>query len=340
MKKLILIVPLIIVVSVIAAIVLLFLKCWICGILILFFAFSLNRWSETFALNFQRERIRDYDFRILTYNVNRAHKISVNKGTTEELITFILEQNADIVLLQEYNADLYPLIQERLGWEYQHACGNDSTSRFKSVFSRFPIESYEQFMVNANNPEYEVFQNAFYCKKKYEDKEILPICKVTIRVGEKTLQIFNCHLMSNNFTVVIRNLRKKRRSAIYGLFPIMRRIDYGYEARDVQAKVISESINPIVPTLVCGDMNDISGSSPLRVLKGCGLSDAWWKKGCGFGFTFHGLGLRLRLDHVLFSPQSLKLKKVFVLQNAVSDHFPLVCDFDFISCAVIKVKQT
>ncbi len=329
MKKLILAVPLIMVISIVAAIMLLLLRYWILGIAVLALVFLLNWWSETFALNLFRKERGEYDFRVLTYNINRAHEISVNKGTTEELIAFILEQNADIVLLQEYNAELYPLVQERLSREYPYGIGVDVTSRFKSVFSRFPIESCEQLMVDADDSRYEVFQNAIYCKKKYDGMEILPICKLIVRIDDKRLQIFNCHLMSNNYSVVIRNLRRKGRCMIYGILPILHRIDFGYRARDLQARLIGENTDYDFPTVICGDMNDVGGSSPLRILKKYGFSDAWWRGGFGLGFTFHGMGLRFRLDHVLYSEKSLRLKKSFIPYSDASDHVPLICDFAF-----------
>ena len=329
MKKLILAVPLIMVISIVAAIMLLLLKYWILGIAVLALVFLLNWWTETFALNLFKKNRGDRDFRVLTYNINRAHEISVNDGTTEELIAFILEQDADIVLLQEYNAELYPLVQERLSREYPYGSGVDATSRFKSVFSRFPIVSCEQLMVDADDSRYEVFLNAIYCKKKYDGMEILPICKLIVRIGDKRLQIFNCHLMSNNYSVVIRNLRRKGRSMIYGILPILHRIDFGYKARELQARLIGENTDYDFPTVICGDMNDVGGSSPLRILKKYGLSDAWWRGGFGLGFTFHGMGLRFRLDHVLYSEKSLRLKKLLIPHSDASDHVPLICDFVF-----------
>lgn len=329
MKKLILAVPLLIVFLVSAGALLLLSGLWICAAIVIAFAIILNWRTETFALHLFRKKQENPDFRVLTYNVNRAHEISVNKGTTEELISFILRQKADLVLLQEYNVELYPEVQERLGQEYPFGCGTENTSRFKSVFSHFPIESCEQLMVDANDPQYELFQNAIYCKKKYDDMEVLPICKLKVRVRDKQVQIFNCHLMSNNYSVVIRNLRKKGKSIIAGIFPVLHRMDFGSQARELQAKVIGSHIDSSMPTLICGDFNDVSGSSPLNLLQKLGLSDAWWKGGFGFGFTFHGMGLRFRLDHVLYSSQDLRLANVSVPHSIVSDHDPIVSDFSF-----------
>lgn len=329
MKKLILIVPVIIIFFIVAAVTLLLFKLWIWGIVLLAFALILNWWSETFALHPFREKHKDYDFRLLTYNINRAHEISENKGSTEELIDFILAQNADVVLLQEYNAELYPLVQEKLSREYLYGSGVDTISRFKSVFSRFPIESCEQLMVDSNSFEYEVFKNWLYCKKQHNGMEVLPICKMMIQVGNHRLQLFNCHLMSNNYSVVIRNLRKKEGNIIHGLYPILHRIDFGYKARKQQIKIIKEKIELESPTIVCGDFNDVGGSPSMRRFQKVGIADAWWKGGFGLGFTFHGMGLRFRLDHVLFSKKHLRLRNVFIPDSNVSDHNPLVCDFKF-----------
>ena len=45
-----------------------------------------------------------------------------------------------------------------------------------------------------------------YCKVNLDGMEVLPICRMKVKIGEKVVQLFNCHLMSNNYSVVIRNL--------------------------------------------------------------------------------------------------------------------------------------
>lgn len=327
MKKFILAAPFLIIISIVVEIVLLLLGFWLLAIIVLVVSFIFNWWSETFAMHLFGKKSGDYDLRVMTFNVNRAHEISINKGSTEEFIAFILQQDADLILLQEYNAELYPEVQERLGKAYPYGSGIESTSRFKSVFSKFLIESCEQLMVDANDPQYELFQNAIYCKRKHDGLEVLPICKLKIRVGERLLQVFNCHLMSNNYSVVIRNLRNKGKSLTHGVLPVLHRIDFGYKTRELQVQIIGEHIDDSMPSLICGDFNDVGGSSPLRIMEKFGFSDAWWKGGFGMGFTFHGMSLRLRLDHIFYSAQSLLLKKVLVPHSEYSDHNPLVADF-------------
>lgn len=56
----------------------------------------------------------------------------------------------------------------------------------------------EREMVEADDLQYELFRNAIYCKKNHDGIEVLPICRMKVKIGEEVVQIFNCHLMSNN----------------------------------------------------------------------------------------------------------------------------------------------
>lgn len=56
------------------------------------------------------------------------------------------------------------------------------------------------------------------------------------------------------------------------------------------------------------------------------LKDAWWERGNGFGWTYFGWHLRLRLDHILYSNE-LELVDVKVVDSDISDHKPLMAKF-------------
>lgn len=331
MKKLILTVPLFLVLLLMLAIVLCVCQLWIYGGMALIIALLLNAWSETFPIHHPGNRLKESgSIRILTYNINRAHSISKNKGTTQGLIRFIERQEADVILLQEYNHQLYPEVRERLSSVYPYGLESEGKNdRFKSVFSKYPIEDYEQLWVGVGDSRYELLQHAWYCKSRDGDREVLPVCSMVVKVGDKRLRIVNCHLMSNNYSVAIRNVRKKGRSLIHAILPIMARMDYGYAVRKLQAEAICQHLAGCkeAAVVVCGDFNDISGSTTLRTILKTGLKNAWWQKGCGFGFTFHGMKLRLRLDHSLYSPKGLNLAKTYVPHSCTSDHDPLICDF-------------
>lgn len=129
--------------------------------------------------------------------------------------------------------------------------------------------------------------------------------KVHVFIGKDTLTIVGCHLSSSNHH-------------------IMR----GYQYRTKEADAIYDNIkDEQYPTIVMGDLNDISGSYAVERIKEAGLKDAWWKGGFGYGSTFHDRWLRLRLDHILYQDNKLDLEYVKVIDSNLSDHNALVAGF-------------
>lgn len=75
-------------------------------------------------------------------------------------------------------------------------------------------------------------------------------------------------------------------------------------------------------------MNDICGSSAIRVLENAGIKDAWWEKGIGYGATIH-YPIPYRIDHIMHT-DNIKLNSIQVLNSkAISDHDALYAEFDF-----------
>ncbi len=81
-----------------------------------------------------------------------------------------------------------------------------------------------------------------------------------------------------------------------------------------------------MPVIVGGDLNDWCGSKCLNTMMGTDLKDAWWEGGHGFGWTYFGWHLRLRLDHILYSNE-MELVGVTVVDSDLSDHKPLKATF-------------
>lgn len=111
-------------------------------------------------------------------------------------------------------------------------------------------------------------------------------------------------------------------------------ISYAGEERSDYAKAIRHKMDSCcqagIPVIVCGDMNDVSGSKTLRTLQeGELMKDAWWESGCGFGFTYRGHRfMRFRLDHVLYSSH-IESKSIKVVEQQFSDHNPIVTEFEW-----------
>lgn len=80
------------------------------------------------------------------------------------------------------------------------------------------------------------------------------------------------------------------------------------------------------PVVLLGDLNATPGAPELAPLTGPGgLVDAWAVGGAGDGATFPSDAPRMRIDHVLVTPE-LTVTAASVVASAASDHRPLVVD--------------
>jgi len=73
-------------------------------------------------------------------------------------------------------------------------------------------------------------------------------------------------------------------------------------------------------------MNDVPNSYAYQTVSK-NLYDAFTEKGWGMGRTFQFLSPTLRIDYVLHS-KALALKKVQVVRPSLSDHNPVIADFN------------
>lgn len=303
--------PLLVAGLVLATIILLLLGCWIPALIMLLIAALINWRTNVFAFNCcssQKQGGSQEALRVLTYNLNRAYSTSVNRGNEEDVLKLIMEQDADMVLLQEFNPTLYSEINEGLTREYPYGTLDEEGNRFKSVFSKYPIMDFQQLDANG---------------------EILPICVMNVNVNGRKCCVATCHLMSNNFSVVYREIKSQSINLIAGVKKTIDAIHQGCRIRLKQAEVLLELLKGTeTPILICGDFNDVCGSDVLNSFKQKGFADAWWKRGFGFGFTYCGMKMTFRLDHILYRG-NIKPVHARVIQSKVSDHRPLVATFIF-----------
>lgn len=305
----ILIIPLVVACLLVITLILLVGGYWIPAVTVLAIAVLINWRTKAFALNFRSSQNSEKGkvaLKVLTYNLNRAYSTSVNNGSEQDVINLIKEQEADIVLLQEFNPTLYSEINEGLKKSYPHGTLNDEGNRFKSVFSRYPISDYQQLTSNG---------------------ETQPICVMRVEINGRTCYVVTCHLMSNNFSVVYREIKGQDLRLIAGIKKVNHSIRQGCAIRRQQVDVLLDYLKEIdAPVLICGDFNDIAKSVTLQKFSKGGFSDAWWNRGFGFGFTYWGMKMRFRLDHILYN-ERLTPSWIRVVHSNLSDHRPLVASF-------------
>lgn len=253
---------------------------------------------------------------LVSYNVNLAYKDLSTPEKAAYIADYLLEKDADIVLLQEYNPQLFPALQQKLEKKYQFGSPYHLADRYKAVFSKFPISDYKQLKDYQSNSEGVI---------EGEDRRYLPICGMTVVSNEIPLYIVNCHLHSNNFSPALRLLRQNEISLMCFIKTILSSLLHGIDERKKQVNTLRNHLSGCSqPIIICGDMNDVSGSSVMKMLRGKNLSDAWWSRGIGLGYTLSMKAMRWRLDHILYS-KGIKIDSVRVDNYDMSDHRPLLC---------------
>ena len=155
---------------------------------------------------------------------------------------------------------------------------------------------------------------------KYEIDSIKGIDTQTTKGKSAKNNIVHVFCSKGIVTIVGCHLSSSRKDIIEGLKNRALEVDSIYNA-------LTDEKNPII---VMGDLNDVSGSYTISRIKELGLSDAWWEGGFGYGTTFHNRWVRLRLDHILYTKDRLKLQSIKVIDSNLSDHNALIANFSFI----------
>lgn len=301
---LILLVPILIVSFILTSILFFFRRSLIAGAVFLFAALILNYYTQTFPVNpsyfFNTPQKKENNIRILSYNIKyNGEYLSNNKDSLSALLSFIHQQDADILVLPESRINsINKTLRKKLNQIYPYHLG----SKYKGnefyletyVFSRYPISNVKQ----------------------YGDHYIY---EIDINIYEKyTLKLVACHLESNQSNS---SLRKGE--------GFINNIKKGYKTRYKEAKMICDSLSQYQgPLIIAGDLNDISGSKTLKTLqKELNLNDAWWKSGFGYGATSFSKHLYFRLDHILFS-HHFKSISIEIPKANFSDHYPIVTNLE------------
>lgn len=278
----------------------------IVGAIFFIITILLNYYTQTIPFHpsyfFTSSEKKENQIRILSYNIKyNSDYLQNNKDSLSALISFIQQQDADILVLPESRINstnknlrkkldqIYPY---HIGSEYE---GNEFYLE-TYVFSRYPINHVKQY------------------EKHY-------IYEMDIELSDNfILKLIACHLESN-----------QSNSSLFKGQRFINNIKKGYETRNKEAKIICDSLsNYHGPIIIAGDLNDISGSKTLYTLqKEINLNDAWWKSGFGYGITSFSKHLYFRLDHILFS-HHFKSTSINIPKVDFSDHYPIVTNLEIL----------
>lgn len=252
--------------------------------------------------------------KVLTMNVTQFNWVDGDKPNKS--MRYILDQNADVVVIQEGLVD----------FSYEQL--EPVKPMLKELYKKYPYRKKAFFDVGilSKYPYTEVKSSALD-----KDKLNYFIKAWDVQAPGGDIRVVSMHLSSLRFTQndskIIESMNKpsnrKRR-----VKSVVRKLDNGFRThvRQVTAmrKLLDETTGDVI---VMGDMNDTPGSYTYRTLCGDDLLDAWAESGFGPTYTFHAHHLYVKIDHIFYRGD-MKLLTCRRDKEGESDHYPLVAVFE------------
>ena len=252
--------------------------------------------------------------KVLTMNVTQFNWVDGDKPNKS--MRYILDQNADVVVIQEGLVD----------FSYEQL--EPVKPMLKELYKKYPYRKKAFFDVGilSKYPYTEVKSSALD-----KDKLNYFIKAWDVQAPGGDIRVVSMHLSSLRFTQndskIIESMNKpsnrKRR-----VKSVVRKLDNGFRThvRQVTAmrKLLGETTGDVI---VMGDMNDTPGSYTYRTLCGDDLLDAWAESGFGPTYTFHAHHLYVKIDHIFYRG-NMKLLTCRRDKEGESDHYPLVAVFE------------
>jgi endonuclease/exonuclease/phosphatase family metal-dependent hydrolase len=303
---------------------------WIFLFAAIFVLMHINNRFEIFALNCNRANdFFNGSFRIMTYNVNAPLGNEDIEKVRGALIEEIEEQKPDILCIQELSSMIFKNIQLPLdsAFGYTDSLAIKNQPLRYRIYSKYPIRNFQRHKcvieidtVGLDSLKKEIKQLQKAMQVYSAEIEVMP---------DKWITVFACHLRSSAYTTARRSMDEDT-SWLDGLPLYFENYKIGEKIRNWEADNIRLFLKVLeandTPVIIAGDFNDWSGSYCMNTIRDGKYKDSWWEGGLGFGITYDGWHLKLRLDHILYS-HHFKLENVYVEKSKFSDHRPLVADF-------------
>lgn len=266
----------------------------------------------------------DYgNLKVMTWNVHCPD--GADSVRQQRIAELILQEDADFVLLNEFNQDSCLVLDSMLRTKYAFTEEYQSHQKCGDIF-------YSKRKMSRSGRT-RIFDIKYFFEaglESYPDSlrgRSIQAIKATVSVGCDSVQFFGMHLLSNSGdgSMIVNGLDSlKKIDSFYHRYKTVR-IKRSEQVHWIK-EVIMESKHPVI---AMGDMNDFNCSAPLDSFVSAGLTDAWWEGGNGYGCTFHSGWMLLRIDHIMHS-DVLELTGVKVIPTDLSDHNPVVASFKII----------
>lgn len=305
---LILLLPWIIGLLVLSTIVFLVRKKWKVVIILFLVTLCLNWWTECipFRLWSLSGKGSGRCTTVMSFNIDGSSGDIKKKAP--RIVSLIDRYSPDVVFIAEYCEDCIPALDTLLAKTYPYStlC---KRVYFHYFYSKYPLVEEKRFRDSASQKSIDIYS-----------------CQVNLH-GDK-VALYGCHLPSNNYTAEMKCFSPDSIDTSGDMLHYIRNISHAFHLRAQQTElIVSDLKGANMPVIVMGDMNDVGGSASIKILEKCGLKDAWWEGGCGYGATIHK-PMPYRIDHIFYS-KGLVLRTIKVVgSEGLSDHDALYAEFE------------
>ncbi len=240
--------------------------------------------------------------KIATYNVANFGR-ETSGFMAQDILSEMKKHKVDILCMQEYsdasgdkkNSDSY-----KEYFTYMATGNNDMV-----IYSRYPIKKTKNIPFEYTN------NSAMWCD---------------VDVNGKRIRVFNVHLETTGFNRTLQQAAKLTNSGIKVesnsiINAIYNNYTLGMIIRAGQANTVAlEKRDSDIPTILCGDFNDVPYSYVYNTMLG-DMTDGFKECGSGWMRTYRGKK-SVRIDYI-FHDKSMTGLTYYNTQLTYSDHYPV-----------------
>lgn len=304
---------------------------WKVGAILWIIVIGLNVYTEAVPVNLFSAN-EEGELKVMCYNIDGFREpFKKDTAFVDNMAQMILKEDPDVLVLEEfingYCGRLDSLLRNNYSFSEVLSKGTPN-----AVYSKYPLSDKMELFLDSASIMNEGLERAAKLDSNRTTESERLVLGVTINKRKQKLRVIACHLASNQYDITRRKMPETERWW-EGIPKYRLSFQSGSLARETEIQYTQKEIEKYkkqgMPVIVCGDMNDVSGSKTLRMLQSTGLKNAWWEKGHGFGFTYHGHHfMNFRIDHILHT-EDIEVKSIKKIDQHFSDHDPVIASFDW-----------
>jgi endonuclease/exonuclease/phosphatase family metal-dependent hydrolase len=259
------------------------------------------------------------NLRVVDWNIKSFTGLSKNKDTRKlirnEVAESVLKIQADIICLQEFNSSasttnniaLFTKTHPYYYFSRDYLRNNGDYQSGSIIFSKYPI-------IDTGRIPYPVAESLIFAD---------------IKKGDDTFRVYTTHLQSFKFQkndyADIEKIKDQDEETMTASKSLFKKMKLAFTRRGEQSNIVrAERDKCQLPSIICGDFNDVPNSYTYFNIKGK-WQDAFLKKDFGIGRTFISIAPTLRIDYILVDDH-FSVRQFDMVDEDLSDHVMLVTD--------------